>query len=138
VFPDGLILDYGLVLDGSDSPVSRGYICERGAGLYCDPTSRACTELVSGGGACTFEDSCASRICDDGSGVCRGIVSAGQSCEAAVCDAASDCNTELLCVAKAPAGSPCTVSDECEGTCFQGACRPINGAQLFVLTALCH
>jgi hypothetical protein len=137
IFPDGLTLDYGVVLPGTTTPVSHGFICERQAGLYCDPSSRKCSALLAAGDPCTFADACASRVCPS-DGTCRSIVSAGQSCAAAVCDATSTCDpVSAVCTTKAAAGSSCTDSSQCAGSCLNTVCTPTTGAQSLALASWC-
>jgi hypothetical protein len=137
IFPNGLTLDYGVVLPGTDTPVSHGYVCKRQDDLYCDPSSRKCAPLLAAGSPCTFADACSSRVCQS-DGTCRGIVSAGQSCAAAVCDGASTCDpASFVCTAKAADGSACTDSSQCTGSCAQGVCSPVTGSQMLVLAGWC-
>jgi hypothetical protein len=138
IFPDGLTLEYGVVLPGTNSPIASGYLCARAEGLYCDPSSRACKALIQGGGACiTFEDACASRLCQH-DGTCRGIVPAGQSCAAAVCDAASYCDpTTEVCIEKFAEGAACVTDEQCTGGCTNDACSSTTGTQGLALIGWC-
>jgi hypothetical protein len=138
IFPNGITLEYGVVLSGTDSPLASGFLCARAEGLYCDPSSRACKALVQGGGACsTFEDACASRVCQS-DGTCRRIVAAGQSCEAAVCDEASYCDpTMQTCTDKLAEGTACVTGTQCTGSCKMGACSSTTGAQGLALLGWC-
>lgn len=137
IFPDGITLEYGVVLTGTDSPLANGFLCARAEGLYCDPSSRTCKALVQGGGACTFEDACVSRVCQDDD-TCRGIVSAGQSCASAVCDEASHCDsTTQTCTAKLAEGAACVTGTQCTGSCMMGACSSVTGTQGLALVGFC-
>ena len=137
IFPDGATIDYGVVLPGSEVPVSHGVLCQRGGGLYCDPSGRACMPLLAASAVCTFADACASRVCRS-DGTCSPIVSAGQACMPAVCDVASTCDpATLVCIAKLTDGAACTDSAQCAGSCAQGLCSPVTGVQSLVLAGWC-
>jgi hypothetical protein len=137
IFPDGVTIDYGVVLEGSDVPLSHGVLCDRASGLYCDPSTRACTPLLSGSTPCTFADACASRVCRS-DGTCSAVVSPGHACMPAVCDDASTCDpASLVCTSKLADGTACTDSAQCMGSCAQGICSPITGAQNLALAGWC-
>jgi hypothetical protein len=136
-FENGLILDYGVVLSGTNTPVSHGFLCQRQAGLYCDPSARDCAMLLPGGSPCTFADACASRVCQSDS-TCRGFAAAGQDCRAAVCDGASYCDpATYVCTSKLADGAACVDSAQCPGSCEQGVCSAVTGAQGLVLATWC-
>jgi hypothetical protein len=137
LFADGVTIDYGVVLDGSDVPLTHGVLCDRGSGLYCDPSTRVCMPLLSGSTPCTFADACASRVCRS-DGTCSAVVSAGQACMPAVCDDANTCDpASLVCTSKLARGAACTDSAQCMGSCVQGTCSPITRAQKLVLAGWC-
>ena len=137
IFPEGVTIEYGVVLDGSDTPLNHGVLCERAKGLYCDPATRVCTPLLSESTPCTFADACASRVCRS-DGTCSGIVSSGHACMPAACDDASTCDpASLICTSKRADGTACTDSAQCMGSCAQGMCSPVTRAQNLALAGWC-
>jgi hypothetical protein len=137
VYPDGVTIDYGVVPEGSDVPLSHGVLCERASGLYCDPSGRACMPVLSASAACTFADACASRLCQS-NGTCSAIVSTGQACMPAACDDASTCDpATLVCTTKLADGAACSDSAQCMGSCAQGLCSPVTRAQKLALAGWC-
>ena len=137
IFPDGVTLDYGVVLEGSDVPLNHGVLCQRVSGHYCDPSTRACVTLLSASTPCTFADACASRVCRS-DGTCSAIVSSGQACMPAVCDDASTCDpASLVCTPKLADGAACTDSAQCLGSCAHGTCSPVTRAQNLALAGWC-
>jgi hypothetical protein len=146
---DGIIIAAPL-LDGATSITSRGYICQKRAGLFCDPYDYHC-KTVQATGACVAHDGCSSRWCsgidEGGTGTCMPLPGLGEDC-GLNCAGDTTCDsTTAVCVPKLAAGSACTAdvqcsgscagSDLCSGTCVNAACVPTTGAGTLVLGVWC-
>jgi len=121
----GVINAIPLAQPGTTDRISTGFICDRGAGVYCaysqDPAQQKCQALGGAGASCANSSmamSCASAACDDAA-TCEAIVPAGQPCGSDVhasCDTASSCDFSVapaVCVARLPSGSACAGDSQC-------------------------
>jgi hypothetical protein len=123
------------------APFTQAYICDTNDGVFCNPSTHACTPLGTVGSACSQDSDCVSTAyCAFGTGAasqCTQRIADGSSCQPTSddCLTTSTCSpTTMLCTPLSPNGAACTSGATCQSqTCSSGTC----GAGSTGLTVYC-
>lgn len=112
-------------------PLLRGFSCDKSAGLWCNPKSRACSSLSDVGPPCSADRDCGQTAWCNAQGACAPRAALGSGCTRnSGCEADGFCS-EKKCVPRKPADSLCISSDECQpgDVCLSiGECSPCAGS----------
>ena len=114
----------------NNTPVPKGYICDKANGVRCDDKTVTCIALVPTGGSCVNggSDACVTTAYCDTTAKCVDKLAAGADCSASAFQ--SSCQDKLYCDSGTkkctPAlaiGQACTSSDQCTpNSCVNKVC----------------